>query len=111
MAVTAEDLALREDICYQIFGDVGPLIRGEASLGSEAVYVARGHRGMPREVSKWHFAVPVTTTHVDMSWVRTSNMSPVGGIGASQSLFGSSHTGERLRGAWCKAVVQGSGLA
>ncbi|CAM9305361.1 unnamed protein product, partial [Ectocarpus sp. 4 AP-2014] len=27
VAVTAEDLALREDICYQIFGDVGPLIR------------------------------------------------------------------------------------
>lgn len=27
--VTAEDLALREDICYQIFGDVGSLVRGE----------------------------------------------------------------------------------
>ncbi|CAM9469708.1 unnamed protein product [Scytosiphon promiscuus] len=27
VSVTAEDLALREDICYQIFGDVGPLIR------------------------------------------------------------------------------------
>ncbi|CAM9593219.1 unnamed protein product [Ectocarpus sp. 6 AP-2014] len=27
VAVTAEDLALREDICYQTFGDVGPLIR------------------------------------------------------------------------------------
>lgn len=27
--MTAADLALREDICYQIFGDVGSLIRGE----------------------------------------------------------------------------------
>ncbi|CAN0287606.1 unnamed protein product, partial [Hapterophycus canaliculatus] len=27
VSVTADDLALREDICYQIFGDVGALIR------------------------------------------------------------------------------------
>lgn len=41
VAVTAEDLALREDICYQIFGDVGPLIRGE--LASTAALQTHHH--------------------------------------------------------------------
>lgn len=60
MAVTADDLALREDICYQIFGDVGPLIRGKISaprLGSEGCLCGRTKRRSADLVS----TPPVTT--------------------------------------------------
>lgn len=39
--VTPEDLALREDICYQIFGDVGPLVRGSFDVNCSDVLLNR----------------------------------------------------------------------